>query len=109
LKERGEWAERETLHGKKSLHFSLKNEIIGKSCYTFLIARIINPITKLTIADNKNGTVEPNSSHKNPAVNEPSIIAKLESIVSNPIADPRLSSGTKSETHALEMPSVAAE
>ena len=75
----------------------------------FLIDKIIIPITKLTTADIKNGIVEPNSSHKNPAVNEPSIIAKPESIVSKPIAVPRLSSGTISETHAFETPSVAAE
>ena len=75
----------------------------------FLITKIITPIIKLTIADSKNGTVEPNSSHKNPAVNEPSIIAKPESIVNNPIAVPRLSFATISETHAFETPSVAAE
>ncbi len=81
---------------------------IAKYLY-FLIAKIITPITKLTIADNKNGIVEPNSSHKNPAVNEPNITANPESIVNKPIAVPRLSSGTKAETHAFEIPSVAAE
>ena len=108
MKESGEWVGRESIERKMTFSQFIDG-IICERYYTFLIARIITPITKLTIADIKKGTVDPNLSHKNPAVNEPTIIAKLESIVSSPIAEPRLSSGTKSETHALEIPSVAAE
>ncbi len=75
----------------------------------FLIPKIITPIIKLTTADSKNGIVEPNSSHKNPAVNEPNITAQPESIVNKPLAVPRLSFGTIPETHAFEIHSVAAE
>ena len=63
----------------------------------------ITETTELTI----NGTCAPKLSHKIPVRKEPNMIAKLESIVSMPIADPRNSSGTKSETQALETPSVA--
>ena len=63
---------------------------------------------KLTTAESKNGTEEPNRSHKIPVKKDPSIIEKLESIVSNPIAEPLCSSGIKSETQAFEIPSVDA-
>ena len=65
-------------------------------------------ITRLNDAEIRNGTDEPNLSHKTPVKNEPSIIAKLDSIVSKPIAEPRCSFGIKSEIHALETPSVEA-
>lgn len=74
----------------------------------WLSITISNEMIKLIIAESKNGIIEPNLSHKTPVKNEPSIIAKLESIVSNPIAEPRCASGIKSEIHAFETPSVAA-
>ena len=67
-----------------------------------------NAIIKLIIAEMRKGTEAPNLSHKIPAVKEPSITAKLESIVNNPMPDPLCSSGIKSETHAFDTPSVAA-
>lgn len=58
--------------------------------------------------ETRNGIVEPKASHNNPVNNEPSIIAKLESIVSKPIAVARLWSGIKSDTQAFAIPSVDA-
>jgi hypothetical protein len=72
------------------------------------LKKIRNEIIKLIVAEIKNGTEEPNISHKTPVKNDPSIIAKLDSIVSNPIAEPRCSLGIKSEIHALATPSVVA-
>lgn len=69
----------------------------------------MSEIIKLTTAEDKKGTDEPNSSHNNPAVNEPTIIAIPDSIVSNPIAVPRHSSRIKSDIHAFDIPSVDAE
>ena len=63
---------------------------------------------KLTTAETRNGTEEPNLSHKIPVKKDPSITEKLESIVSKPIAEPRCSSGIKPDTQALEIPSVDA-
>ncbi len=63
----------------------------------------------LTAEEIKNGISDPKLSHKIPVNNEPVIIAKLLKVASNPIAVPFCSSGTKSETHAFEIPSVDAE
>jgi len=59
LDERGEWVARENID-RKMTSSQFIDGIICERYYTFLIARIITPITKLTTADNKNGTVEPN-------------------------------------------------
>ena len=77
----------------------------------FFVAMFFNKIMaiiKLIIAEIRNGICEPNLSHRIPVKKEPSMIEKLESIVSNPIAEPRCSLGIKSEIHALETPSVDA-
>ena len=76
--------------------------------YFLVVKRIVIPIIKLITAEIINGICEPNLSHKTPVKNEPNIIAKLESIVSKPIAEPRCSFGIKSEIQALETPSVDA-
>lgn len=70
--------------------------------------KIKNAMIKLTEADIRNGIDEPNLSHKTPVRKEPIIIAKLESIVSKPIAEPRCSFGIKSDIQALDTPSVEA-
>ena len=51
------------------------------------------------------GTDGPKASQSTPVINDPDMIAKLDSIVSNPIADPLFLSGTRSETHAFTTPS----
>ena len=54
----------------------------------------------------RKGTWEPKWSHNIPVRKEPAIIAKLENAVNRPIAEPRCSSGIRSETQAFETPSV---
>ena len=63
-------------------------------------------IKRLIIEEIKKGRKDPNLSHKNPVIKEPDINARLVVIVKIPIAEPRCSSGIKSDTQALAIPSV---
>ena len=54
--------------------------------HLFFLKENKKAIIKLTIAERRNGTEEPNLSHKIPVVKEPNITAKLDIIVNKPIA-----------------------